>query len=93
MNVGEPTVDIGGEDDGLFGVGGPGDVGPKPPWEAVHDLASLNSAQRQVRRVVDALRVLMNVRPHDVHRRSEVNEEHCSRAHYRLDTGGRYGEG
>jgi hypothetical protein len=37
--------------------------------------------------------VLMNVRPHDVHRRSEVNEEHCSRAHYRLDTGGRYGEG
>ena len=74
----------------MAGLGGASDIGPEPPWKVIYDLASFHAVQRHVRRVVEALRVLMNSCCRcrdDVHRGEE--EEHCSRAHGAL-TGGSY---
>jgi len=85
--VPKPTVDVGGEDDGAFGAGRASDIGPESPREVVFDLASFYAALREVRRVVEALRVLMNGR-----RRSDVHcddeEEQCSGDHHGTRHGG-----
>ena len=74
------TEDIGGEDDGVAGAGGAGDVGSEAPREVVDDLTSLAATQRQVRRVVEALGVLMSGRRGSEHGGGEA-EEHLREAH------------
>ena len=73
----------------MAGLGGASDIGPEPPWKVIDDLASFHTAQRYVRRVVEALRVLMNSCCRDDVHRGEEEDEHCSGAHGAL-TGGSY---
>lgn len=88
MQVPKPTVDVGGEDDGASGAGRASDIGPESPREIVYDLASFYAALWEVRRVVEALRVLMNGRRHsDVHCEEE-EEEQRSGAHHGARHGG-----
>lgn len=58
MGVDARTEDVGGENNGAVGLSLARDVGPESPWKIADDLAGLAATQSQVRRVVEALRML-----------------------------------
>ena len=88
MQVPEPTVDVGGEDDGASGAGRASNIGPESPRQVAYFLASFNAMLREVRWVVQALRVLMNgCHRSNVHCEEEEGEQ-CSGAHHGARHGG-----